>query len=243
MREQPNPENRDGLVFLSGATGAVGSAVTEALVAAGTRVVSFQRTVCRLEGVESVICDFADDASDIAIADALTKFGTPDGVVVNSGIAQNGPVAFSPTEAFRAVMNVNAIGSYRFIQPIVRKMMLRRLGSIVFVSSSSALTGSAGQANYSASKAALIGLARSLSLEVGPYNIRSNVLLAGLLDGGLSVAMGAPARAEVLSRTALRRAGALEEIADAVAWLLSDKSTYVTGACIPVDGGLSMGGT
>jgi 3-oxoacyl-[acyl-carrier protein] reductase len=142
---------------------------------------------------------------------------------------------------FSAVLDTNLTGAYRVAKRAVRPMIRMRRGRIIFISSVVAMLGSGGQANYAASKAGLIGLARSLARELATRNITVNVVAPGFVDTDMTAELGEDRKAAILAGVPLGRLGSADEIAAAVAFLASPDAAYITGAVIPVDGGLGMG--
>jgi len=143
--------------------------------------------------------------------------------------------------SFTHVLDTNLTGTYRLVKAVAGPMLRTRWGRIVFVSSVVALSGSAGQANYAASKAGLIGLARSLAREFGPRGVTCNVIAPGFIDTDMTAALGDERRSAVIDSIPLDRIGTVDDIAATIDFLTSDAGGYITGAVIPVDGGLGMG--
>jgi 3-oxoacyl-[acyl-carrier protein] reductase len=144
-------------------------------------------------------------------------------------------------ESFGRVVDTNLTGSFRVVRRALPKMLRARKGRVILISSVVALSGSAGQANYAASKAGLIGFARSLAREIGGRNITVNVVAPGFIETDMTARLGEERQARILAQVPLRRFGSPEEVAGVVQWLASDNAGYVTGAVVPVDGGLGMG--
>ena len=142
---------------------------------------------------------------------------------------------------FSSVIDTNLTGSYRVAKRAVRGMMRLRRGRLIFISSVVGLLGSGGQANYAASKAGLVGLARSLARELGSRNITANVVAPGFVDTDMTAALAPERKAAILAGVPLGRLASAEEVAGVVAFLAGDDAAYITGAVIPVDGGLGMG--
>jgi len=150
-------------------------------------------------------------------------------------------LALMSEDDFGAVLDTNLTGAYRVAKRAVRGMMKMRRGRLIFISSVVGLHGSAGQANYAASKAGLVGLARSLARELGSRGITSNVVAPGFVDSDMTAGLSQERKAAIVASVPLGRYGSAEEVAGVVAFLAGQEATYITGAVIPVDGGLGMG--
>jgi 3-oxoacyl-[acyl-carrier protein] reductase len=183
------------------------------------------------------------DSRQVAAAfkEAREVHGPVEVLVNNAGIADDMFLMRMRDEQFFRVLETNLGGSFYAARCAYPDMVRMGKGRIIFVSSVAGLRGSEGQANYAASKSAMIGLARSLSREVGPRNVTVNVVAPGLVPTDLTKDLSEQRRAQIIAETALRRSGTPEEIASAVTWLASEGAAFVTGAVIPVDGGLGMG--
>jgi len=179
------------------------------------------------------------------VDEAFTKVEADQGpveiLVANAGITQDQLLALLSEDAFTAVLDTNLTGAYRVAKRAVRPMMRGRHGRLIFISSVVGLLGSAGQANYAAAKAGLVGLARSLARELGSRNITANVVAPGFVDTDMTASLPEERRAAILASVPLGRLASAEEVAGVVAFLASDEAGYITGAVIPVDGGLGMG--
>ena len=162
-------------------------------------------------------------------------------LVANAGITQDQLLALLSEDAFTAVLDTNLTGAYRVAKRAVRTMMRGRHGRMIFISSVVGLLGSAGQANYASAKAGLVGLARSLARELGSRNITANVVAPGFVDTDMTAALPEERKAAILASVPLGRLASAEEVAGVVAFLASADAGYITGAVIPVDGGLGMG--
>jgi 3-oxoacyl-[acyl-carrier protein] reductase len=189
-----------------------------------------------------VQCDVTDTAAvDAAFTEIEDKHGPVQVLVSNAGITDDGLLMRMSEESFTRVVDANLTAAYRVAKRASRGMLKARSGRMVFVSSVVGLTGSAGQVNYAASKAGLVGLARSVARELGSRGITANVVAPGFVDTDMTRALPDARRTEILGQVPLGRYASPDEIAAAVTWLGSESAGYITGAVIPVDGGLGMG--
>jgi NAD(P)-dependent dehydrogenase (short-subunit alcohol dehydrogenase family) len=229
------------VVLVTGANRGIGLACARAFAAGGDRVVGTSRSGA-IDGVHTVACDVTStEQVDAAFSQVERELGPVEVVVANAGITRDGLVLRMADEAFRSVIDANLTGAFRVIRRASAGMVKARRGRIVLISSVVALLGSAGQANYAASKAGLIGLARSLARELASRSITVNVVSPGFVATDMTEALGQQRRAEILSSIPLGRVATADEIASVVTWLASPAASYITGAVIPVDGGLGMG--
>lgn len=195
-----------------------------------------------MEGFFSVPCDVTDTAAvDKAVERVEAELGTVDVLVANAGVTDDKLLLQMDEASFTSVLDTNLTGAFRLVKRALPKMLRARRGRVVFISSIAGLSGSPGQANYAASKAGLIGFARSLARELGSRNITVNVVAPGFIETDMTAVLGPARRDEMLAQVPLRRFGLAEEVAGTVHWLASEDAAYVTGAVIPVDGGLGMG--
>jgi 3-oxoacyl-[acyl-carrier protein] reductase len=162
-------------------------------------------------------------------------------LVANAGITDDTLLLRMSEDAFSSVIDANLTGSYRVAKRAATGMLRKRWGRMIFISSVVGLSGGAGQANYSSSKAGLVGLARSIARELGSRNITANVIAPGFVDTDMTRALPEARRTEIIGQVPLRRYAAPEEVAAAVVFLASDGAAYISGAVLPVDGGLGMG--
>ena len=187
-------------------------------------------------------CDVTDtNAVDEAVTVVENELGTIEVLVANAGINDDKLLLQMDEESFGRVLDTNLVGSFRVVRRALPKMLRARKGRIVLLSSVVALSGAPGQANYAASKAGLVGFARSLAREVGGRNITVNVVAPGFIETDMTAPLGEARRADVLAQVPLKRFGQPSEVAGVIRWLASDEAAYVTGAVIPVDGGVGMG--
>ena len=193
-------------------------------------------------GLSVARCDVTDAASvDAAFAQAEAEHGPVEVLVSNAGITNDQLLALMKEEDFAGVVDTNLTGAYRVARRAVRGMMRQRRGRLIFLSSVVGLLGSPGQANYAASKAGLVGLARSLARELAPRNITANVVAPGFVDTDMTAALPEERKKDILAGIPLARYATADEVAGVVAFLASEDGGYITGAVIPVDGGLGMG--
>lgn len=195
------------------------------------------------DGLFAAKCDVtSSDDVDRAFGDVAGHFGDSVGVLVsNAGITRDGLLLRMSERDFADVIDANLTAAFRVAKRASKDMVRARSGRIVFVSSVVGLLGSAGQANYAASKAGLVGLARSLARELGSRSITVNVVAPGPVETDMTATLGEKRLAELTAAVPLGRIATPDEIAATVAFLASDDAAYITGAVIPVDGGLGMG--
>ncbi|MEU6799808.1 3-oxoacyl-ACP reductase FabG [Streptomyces neyagawaensis] len=229
------------VALVTGGNRGIGLAVARRLAADGMKVAVTYRSDPPSD-LFAVRCDVRDPESvHHAVNEVEQTLGGIDVLVANSGITRDRAFAVMSEPDFAAVMDTNLMGAYRVTRAVVREMMRKREGRIVFVSSVAGLTGSVGQANYASSKAGMIGLARSLALELSPYGVTVNTVAPGWVDTDMTVRLPEKVKEGITSQVPLGRQGSAEEIAEVVGFLASEGSSYVTGAVLPVDGGLSLG--
>lgn len=239
-----SPIDPDGrVVLITGGNRGIGLATAQRFQAAGYRVAVTSRsgTADDADGLTVVSCDVTDGASiDAALAVVEDRLGPVEILVSNAGITKDGLVLRMDDDDFTSVLDANLTGGFRVAKRVVKGMMRARWGRIVFVSSVVGLGGQAGQANYAASKAGLVGLARSLAKEFASRNVTVNVVAPGPIDTDMIAALSDAQRDAMLSVVPVGRLGAPDEIAAAIAFLASEDAGYITGTVLPVDGGLSM---
>jgi NAD(P)-dependent dehydrogenase (short-subunit alcohol dehydrogenase family) len=229
------------VVLVTGGNRGIGRAIAEMFAAGGDRVAVTTRSG-PVEGLFSVYCDITDTESvDKAVGAVEDELGPVEVLVANAGVNDDKLLLQMDEESFGRVVDTNLMGSFRVVRRALPKMLRTRKGRVIFISSVVALTGSPGQANYAASKAALIGLARSLAREIGGRNITVNVVAPGFIETDMTAGLGEGRQADVMAQVPLRRFGSAHDVAGAVHWLSSENAGYVTGAVVPVDGGLGMG--
>jgi NAD(P)-dependent dehydrogenase (short-subunit alcohol dehydrogenase family) len=231
----------DRVVLITGGNRGLGLACAQAFAALGDRVAVTSRSG-PVDGFLTVKCDVTSaNEVDAAFAEVEEQLGAPEVVVANAGVTRDGLSMKMSDDAFTSVLDANLTGAFRVARRAIPKMMRARSGRLVFMSSVAALTGSAGQVNYASSKAGLVGLARSLARELAPRNITANVVAPGPITTDMTGALPEATLEGLLGSVPLGRAGTPEEVAAAVTFLASPEAAYITGAVLPVDGGLGMG--
>jgi 3-oxoacyl-[acyl-carrier protein] reductase len=231
------------VALVTGGSRGIGLACARRLAADGHRVAVTHLTSAPPDGLFGVKCDVTS-ASDVdrAFREVSEHFGDPVEILVsNAGVTRDGLLLRMSEDDFTSVIDANLTASYRVAKRAARDMLRARKGRIVLMSSVVALLGSAGQANYAASKAGLVGLARSLARELGSRGITVNVVAPGLVATDMTAELGEKRLDELSTAIPLGRMASADEIAGVVAFLASPDAAYISGAVIPVDGGLGMG--
>jgi 3-oxoacyl-[acyl-carrier protein] reductase len=229
------------VVLVTGGNRGIGLAIARAFTDAGDRVAVTYRDQ-PVEGMLSVRCDVTStDEVDQAFSAIEAELGPVEILVSNAGHNADQLLLSMKEEAWAGVLDTNLTGGYRVARRATSKMIRARKGRIIFISSVVAMTGSPGQTNYAASKAGLIGLARSLAREIGGRGVTVNVVSPGFVTTDMTNALSDSRQSEIIDQVPLKRMASPEEVAAAVLWLASEAAGYVTGAVIPVDGGLGMG--
>lgn len=230
------------VVLVTGGNRGIGLSIARKFEELGDAVVVTSRSGEPISGLNVVQCDVTSTASvDAAFAEIEEKFGSVEVAVANAGITKDKLLVRMADEDIEDVLNTNLVGAIRVARRATRAMTQARSGRIIFVSSVVALMGSAGQVNYAASKSGLVGAARSLAREIGSRGVTINVVAPGFIDTDMTAELSDERKAQIVSNIPLTRYGSASEVASAVAFLASSDAAYITGAVIPVDGGLGMG--
>ncbi|WP_314146974.1 beta-ketoacyl-ACP reductase [uncultured Leifsonia sp.] len=229
-------------VLVTGGNRGIGFAIAEEFLAQGHRVAVTARSGEGPEGALTVRADVTDTAAvDAAFAEVEEKLGPVEVVVANAGITKDTLLMRMSDEEFDAVVDTNLGGAFRVVKRATKGMLKARFGRIVLISSVVGLYGSAGQVNYAASKAGLVGMARSITRELGARGITANVVAPGFIETEMTAVLPEAQQAEYKKNIPAGRFASPNEVARVVAWVAGDDAGYISGAVIPVDGGLGMG--
>ena len=229
-------------VLVTGGNRGIGLAIATAFAEQGDKVAITHRGSGAPDGLLGVRCDVTDtDQVDAAFTEIENAHGPVEVLVANAGITDDTLLMRMSDDQFTRVIDANLTGSFRVVKRATRNMLKARWGRIVFISSVVGLMGSPGQVNYAASKAGLVGMARSISRELGSRNITANVVAPGFVATDMTDALSDERKEQIMRQVPLNRYAAATEVAAAVTFLASDAAGYITGAVLPVDGGLGMG--
>ena len=240
------------MVVVTGAGRGIGKAIALRLAGEGATIAACGRTLANVEATASEVAKAGGKASAYAVDVAngaqvaetcekiLKEFGRVDVLVNNAGVTRDQLLLRMTDEEWDTVLDTNLKGAFNFTKSVSRAMLKQRSGRIINITSIIGLTGNAGQSNYAASKAGLIGFTKSVARELASRNITANAVAPGFIVTEMTDALGEPARETLKTRIALGRLGAAEDVANVVLFLASDLAAYVTGQVITVDGGLAM---
>ena len=229
-------------VLVTGGNRGIGLAIARAFAEIGDAVTITHRAGEPPDGLAGVRCDVTDPISvDAAFAQVEADQGRVEVLVANAGITRDTLLLRMSDDDFTSVVDTNLAGAFRVAKQAARGMLRARRGRIVLISSVVGLLGSPGQVNYAASKAGLVGMARSIARELGSRGVTANVVAPGFVESDMTAELTPERRDEILRGIPLGRYASADEVARVVRWVASDEAAYITGAVIPVDGGLGMG--
>ena len=229
-------------VLVTGGNRGIGLAIAQAFAKQGDKVAVTHRGTGAPEGLFGVQCDITDPAQvDSAFSTVEAELGPVEVLVANAGVTDDTLLLRMSEEQWARVLDTNLTGSWRVAKRASTKMLRARWGRIIFISSVVGHLGAPGQVNYAASKAGLVGMARSIARELGTRNITANVVAPGYVETDMTAVLSDEVKAGYLKQIPAGRFATPDEVAGAVTWLASDAAGYVTGAVIPVDGGIGMG--
>ncbi|WP_427017934.1 beta-ketoacyl-ACP reductase [Pseudarthrobacter sp. P1] len=243
MSEATTAPSAGRSVLVTGGNRGIGLAIAKAFLANGDKVAVTYRSESELpEGVLGVKADVTDEASvDAAFAQVEAAHGPVEVLVANAGITKDTLLMRMSEDDFTSVIDTNLTGAFRVIKRASKGMIRLRKGRVVLISSVSGLYGAPGQINYSASKSGMVGMARSLTRELGSRGITANVVAPGFITTDMTAELPEATQKQYLASVPAARFGSAEEVANVVRWIASDEAAYISGAVIPVDGGLGMG--
>ena len=238
----PRPVPMPRTILITGGNRGIGRAIAEEFVAQGHRVAVTARSGDGPDGTLTVRADVTDGAAlDAAFAEVEQQLGPVEVVVANAGITRDMLLLRMSDEDFDAVVDTNLGGAFRLVKRASKGMLRAKFGRIILISSVVGLFGGPGQVNYASSKAGLVGMARSITRELGSRNITANVVAPGFVETDMTAELPEKRQQEILGQVPLGRYASTDEIAGVVRFLASDAAGYITGAVVPVDGGLGMG--
>ena len=229
-------------VLVTGGNRGIGFAIASEFLAQGHRVAVTARSGSGPDGALTVVADVTDGSSlDAAIEKIEAELGPIEILVANAGITRDTLLLRMSDQDFEDVVNTNLSGVFRVLKRVTKSMLKAKFGRVIMIGSVVGLLGSAGQVNFSATKSGLIGMARSVTRELGAKNITANVVAPGFINTDMTAELGEELAAKYRSQIPAGRFAEPEEVAKVVAWLASEDAGYISGAVIPVDGGLGMG--
>jgi len=230
------------IALVTGGNRGIGLAIATALSFDGFEVVVTYRSGSAPAGFKSVEMDVTSEESvDKAFASIEEQWGIPEVIVANAGITKDSLVLRMSEEDFTSVIDTNLTGAFRVAKRGSKGLLKLKRGRLIFIGSVVGGVGAAGQVNYSASKAGLVGMARSFARELGSRSITANVIAPGFVETDMTAGLDEKRRGDIAEQVPLGRFCSAEEIAEVVSFIASPKASYITGAIIPVDGGLGMG--
>jgi NAD(P)-dependent dehydrogenase (short-subunit alcohol dehydrogenase family) len=229
-------------VLVTGGNRGIGLAIAQAFAKQGDRVAITHRGSGAPDGLFGVTCDITDPtAVDAAFTTIEAELGPVEVLVANAGITDDTLLMRMSEDQFTRVLDTNLTGAWRCARRAATKMVRGRWGRMIFISSVVGLYGGAGQVNYAASKAGMVGVARSIARELGSRNITANVVAPGFIETDMTAVLPEDRKAAIIKAIPAGRLATADEVASVVTWLAGDQAGYVNGAVIPVDGGLGMG--
>jgi 3-oxoacyl-[acyl-carrier protein] reductase len=229
-------------VLVTGGNRGIGLSIAQAFAAQGDRVAVTHRGSGAPAGLFGVTCDVtSSEQVDAAFTAVEAEQGPVEILIANAGMTDDTLLMRMSEESFERVIDANLAGAWRVAKRATPGMVKARKGRMIFISSVVAFLGSPGQANYAASKAGLVGLARSISRELGSRNVTANLIAPGFIDTDMTAELTEARKNEILGSVPLKRYGSADEVAAAAVFLASEHAAYITGAVLPVDGGLGMG--
>jgi 3-oxoacyl-[acyl-carrier protein] reductase len=230
------------IALVTGGNRGIGLAIAHSLQAAGHDVVVTYRSGTPPIGFKSVQMDVTcTESVEAAFTSIEEQWGLPEIIVANAGMTKDGLVMRMSDEDFESVIDTNLTGAFRVARRATKGLLKLKRGRLIFIGSVVGSVGSAGQVNYSSSKAGLVGMARSFARELGSRGITANVIAPGFVETDMTATLDEKRRGEIAGSVPLGRFCTAEEIADVVTFIASPQASYISGALIPVDGGLGMG--